>query len=196
MKCRAGLKYKLESRLLGEISVTSDMQMTPSLWQKVKRNWRVFCWKWEESEKAGLKLNIQKAKLMASGSTTSWQVDGETVQTGKDYFLGLQITADGDCGHKIKRCLLLRRKYMSNLDSMLKSWDINLPTKFHPVKAMVFPLVMCGCESWTIKKAECQRIHAFKLWCGEGSWESLEVQAVNLKGNQCWIFIGRTDAEA
>ena len=130
----------------------------------------------EESEKSGLKLNIQKAKPMASSSTTSWQVDGETMQTVTDYFLGLQITADGDCSHKIKICLLLRRKAMPNLDCVLKSWDINSPTKFHPVKAVVFPVVMYGCESWTIKKAECQRIDAFELWCGEDYWESLGLQ--------------------
>ena len=142
---------------------------------------------------------------MASSSTTSWQVDGETMQTVTDYFLVLQITADDDCSHKIKRCLLLRRKAMpiltaaaaaakllqscptlcdpidgslpgSSVPGIEKSWDINSPTKFRPVEAMVFPVVMYGCESWTIKKAECQRIDAFKLWCGEDYWESLGLQ--------------------
>ena len=118
----------------------------------------------EESEKVGLKLNIQKAKIMASGPITLWQIDGVTVETVTDIFLGSKITADGDCGHEIKRCLLLGRKVMTNLDSIFKRRDITLPTKVHLVKAMVFPVVMCGCESWTIKKAECQRIDAFELW--------------------------------
>ena len=117
----------------------------------------------EESEKVGLKLNIQKTKIMASGPITSWEIDGETVS---DFiFLGSKITADGDCSHEIKRCLLLGRKVMTNLDSILKSRDISLPTKVCLVKAMVFPVVKYGCESWTIKKAECQRIDAFELWC-------------------------------
>ena len=117
-------------------------------------------------EKVGLKLNTQKTKIMASGPIPSWQIDGETVETVKDFILGgSKITADGDCSHEIKRRLLLRRKVMTNLDSILKSKDITLPTKVHLVKAMVFPVVMHGCESWTIKKAECQRIDAFELWC-------------------------------
>ena len=117
----------------------------------------------EESEKVGLKLNIQK--IMASGPITSWQIDGETVETVSDFiFLGSQITADGDCSHEIKRCLLLQRKVMINLDSILKSRNITLPTKIHLVKAMVSPVVMYGCESWTLKKAECQRIDSFELW--------------------------------
>ena len=116
-----------------------------------------------ESEKVGLKLNLQKTKIMASGPITLWQIDGETVS---DFiFLGSKITADGDCSHEIKRCLLLGRKVMTNLDSILKSRDITLPTKVCLVKAMVFPVVMYGCESWTIKKAEHQRIDAFELWC-------------------------------
>ena len=120
----------------------------------------------EESEKVGLKLNIQKTKIMTSGPIISWQIDGETVETVADFiFSGFQITADGDCSHEIKRCLLLRRKVMTNLDSILKSRDITLPTKVCLVKAMVFPVVMYGCESWTIKKAECWRIEAFELWC-------------------------------
>ena len=119
----------------------------------------------EESEKVDLKLNIQKSKIMASGPITSWQIDGETVEAVRDFiFLGSKITADGDCSHEIKRHLLLGRKVMTSLDSILKSRDITLPTKVHLVKAMVFPVVMYGCESWTIKKAECQRIDAFELW--------------------------------
>ena len=120
----------------------------------------------EESEKVGLKLNIQKTKIMASGPITSWQIDGETVEAVRDFiFLGSKITADGDCSHEIKRCLLLGRKVMANLDSIFKSRDITLPTKVHLVKAMVFPVVMYGCESWTVKKAERRRIDAFELWC-------------------------------
>ena len=120
----------------------------------------------EESEKVGLKLSIQKTKIMASGPIASWQTYGKTVETVSDFtFLGSKITADGDCSHEIKRCLLLGRKVMTNLDSILKSKDITLPTKAHLVKAMVFPVVMYGCESWTIKKAEHQGIDAFELWC-------------------------------
>ena len=142
----------------------------------------------EESEKAGLKLNIQKTKIMTSGSITSWQIDGETMETATDFiFLGSKITADGDYSHEIKRCLLLGRKVMTNLDSILRSRDITLPTKIRLVKVMVFPVVMYGCESWTIKKAECRRIDAFELWC----WRKLlrlldskEIQSVHHKGNQ------------
>ena len=120
----------------------------------------------EESEKVGLKLNIQKTKIMASGPITSWEIDGETVETVSEFILlGSKITADGDSSHKIKRCVLLGRKVIINLDSILKSRDITLPTKVHLVKAMVFLVVMYGCESWTVKKAECQRIDAFELWC-------------------------------
>ena len=120
----------------------------------------------EESEQVALKLNIQKMKVMASCPITSWQIDGETVETVADFiFLGSKITADGDCSHEIKRCLLLGRKVMTNLDSILKSRDITLSTKVHLVKAMVFPVAMYGCESWTIKKAACRRIDAFELWC-------------------------------
>ena len=148
------IKHKLESRLPGEISITSDTDDTTltaeskvkleSLFMKVK----------EESEKVGLKLNIQKTKIMASGPITAWQIDGETVETVADFILGdSKITADGDCSHEIKRHLLLRRKGMTNLESILKSRDIALPTKVHLVKAMFFP-VMYGCESWTIKKIE------------------------------------------
>ena len=120
----------------------------------------------ERSEKVGLKLNIQKTKIMASDPITSWQIDGETVETVADFiFLGSKITADGDCSHEIKRLLLLGKKVMTNLDSILESRDITLPTKVHLVKAMVFPAVMYGCESWTVRKAEHQRIDAFEMWC-------------------------------
>ena len=120
----------------------------------------------EESEKVGLKLNIQKTKIMASSPITSWETDGETVETVVDFiFLGSKITADGDCSHEIKRCLHLGRKIMINIDSILKIRDITLSTYVHLFKAMVFPVVMYGCESWTIKKAECQRIYVFELWC-------------------------------
>ena len=120
----------------------------------------------EENEKVGLKLNIQKTKIMASGPITSWGVDGETVETVSDFILGgSKITVDGDCSHEIKICLLLGRKVMTNLDSIFKSRDITLPTKVHLVKAMVFPVVMYECESWTIKKAVCRRIDDFELWC-------------------------------
>ena len=138
--------------------------MTPPLWQKEEEELKSLLMKVkEESEKVGLNLNIQKTKIMASGPVTSWQIDVETVA---DFiFLGSKITADGDCSHEIKRCLLLGRKVMTNLDSVFKSRDITLLTKIHLVKAMVFPVVMCGCASWTIKKAECRRIDTFELWC-------------------------------
>ena len=120
----------------------------------------------EESEKVGLKLNIQKTKIMALGPITSWEIDGESVETVSDFiFLGSKITAEGDCSHEIKRRLLLGRKVMSNLESILNSRDITLPTKVRLVKAMVFPVVMYGCESWTVKKVERRRIDAFELWC-------------------------------
>ena len=118
------------------------------------------------SEKVGLRLNIQKTKIMASGPITSWEIDGETVETASDFiFLGSKITADGDCSHEIKRHFLLGRKVMTNLDSMFKSRDITWPTKVRLVKAMVFPVIMYGCESWTVKKAERRRIDAFEVWC-------------------------------
>ena len=120
----------------------------------------------EESEKVGLKLNIQKTKIMSSGPINSWQIDGETMETVTEFILGgSKITRDGDCSHEIKRHLLLGSKAMTNLDSILKSRDITLPTKVHLVKAMVFPVVTCGCESWSLKKAEGKRIDAFELWC-------------------------------
>ena len=148
------MKHKLESRLLGEISVTSDMQMIPPLWQKAK-NLSFLMKVKEKSEKVGLKLNIQKTKIMASSPITSWQIDEETVEAVRDFiFWGSKITADDDCSHEIKRRLLLGRKVMTNLDSILKSRDITLPTKACLVKAMVFPMIMYGYESWTLEKAE------------------------------------------
>ena len=124
----------------------------------------------EESKKAGLKLNIQKTKIMASVPITSWQIDGETMETVRDFLLGgSKITGDGNYSHEIKRCLLHGRKAMTNLESILKSRDITLQTKVHLFKAMVFPVVMYGCESWTIKKAECRRIDVFELWCWRDS---------------------------
>ena len=136
----------------------------------------------EENVKVGLKLNIQKTKIMASGPITSWQIDGETVETVADFiFLGCKITADVDCSRETKRRLLLGKKVMTNLDSILKSRDITLPTKVHVVKAMVFPVVMYECESWTIKKTECRRIDAFELWC----WRKLlKVPCTARRSNQ------------
>ena len=145
------LRYEDDTTLMEE----SEEELK-SLLMKVK----------EESEKVGLKLIIQKAKIMASSSITSWEIDGETVETVADFiFLGSKITADGDCSHKIKRHLLLGRKVMTNLDSILKSRDITLSSKACLVRAMVFPVIMYGCESWTVKKAERRRIDAFELWC-------------------------------
>ena len=154
----------------------------------------------EESEKVGLKLNIQKTKIMASGPIISWQIDGETMEIVINFtFLGSKITADGDCSHEIKRCLLLGRKAMTNLDSILKSRDITLPTKVPLVKAMVFPVVMCGCES------DYKKSWVPKNWCFwsvvlektlESSLDCKEIKPVDPKENQSWIFIGRTDAEA
>ena len=147
----SNLRYADDTTLMAE----SEEELK-SLLMKVK----------EESEKVGLKLNIQKTKIMASGTITSWQIDGETVETVADFILGgSKITTDGNCSHEIKRCLFLRRKVMTNLDSILKSRDIILPTKVHLVNAMFFQVVMYGCESWTIKKAEHRRIDAFELWC-------------------------------
>jgi len=141
-------------RYADDTTLMADSREEKSLLMKVK----------EQSEKVGLKLNIQKTKTMESGPITSWQIDGETMEKVTDFiFLGSKITADGDCSHEIKRRLLLGRKAMTNLDSILKSRDITLPTKVHLVKAMVFPVVMYGCESWTVKKAEHRRIDAFEL---------------------------------
>ena len=145
------LRYADDTTLMAE----SEEELK-SLLMKVK----------EGSEKFGLKVNIQKTKIMASGPITLWQIDGETMETVSEFILGgSKITADGDCSHEIKRCLLLGRKVMTNLDSMLKSRDVDLPTKVRLVKAMVFPVVMYGCESWTVKEAECRKIDAFELWC-------------------------------
>uniref|UniRef100_A0AC11EG65 Uncharacterized protein n=1 Tax=Ovis aries TaxID=9940 RepID=A0AC11EG65_SHEEP len=145
------LRYADDTTLMAE----SEEELK-SLLMKVK----------EESEKVGLKLNIQKTKIMASGPITPWEIDGETMETVSDFiFLGSRITADGDCSHEIKRCLLLGRKVMTNLDSIFKSRDITFLIKVRLVKAMVFPVVMYGCKSWTVKKAECRRIDAFELWC-------------------------------
>ena len=147
----------------------------------------------EESEKVGLKLNIQKTKIMASGPITSWQIDGESVYHDRFYFGDSKITADGECNHEIKRRLLLGRKIMTLLDSLFKSRDITVPTKVRLVKAMLFPVVMYGCESWTIKKAEHWKIDAFDLWC----WRRLlRVSWTARRPNLSWIFIGRTDAKA
>ena len=141
-------------RYADDATLMAESEELKSLLMKVK----------EESEKVGIKLNIQKTKIMASGLITSWEIDGQTVETVSDFILGgSKITADGDCSHEIKRHLLLGRKVMTNLDSILKSRDISLPTKVRLVKAMVFPVVMYGCESWTVKKAECRRIDAFEL---------------------------------
>ena len=143
-------------RYADDTTLMAESEELKSLLMKVK----------EESEKVGLKLNIQKTKIKASDTITSWQIDGETVETGTDFiFLGSKITGDGDRSYEMKRRLLLERKAMTNVDSIFKSRDITLPTKVCVVKAMVFPVVMYGCESWTIKKAECLRIDTFELWC-------------------------------
>ena len=148
-----------------------------------------------ESKKVGLKLHIQKTKITASGPMTSWEIDGETVETVSDFiFLGSKITGDGDCSHEIKRRLLLGRKVMTNLESILKSRGIASPTKFRLVKAMVFPVVMYGCESWTVKKAECRIIDAFELRCWtrlEGPLDCKEIQSVHSKGDQPWESLER-----
>ena len=179
------LKYANDTTLMAE------SEELKSLLMKVK----------EESEKVDLKLNIQKTKIMASSPIISWQIDGETVEIVADFiFLGSKITADGDCSHEIKRHLLLGRKVMTNLDSILKSRVITLPTKFCLVKAMVFPMVMYGCESWTVKKAECRRVDAFELWCWRRllriPWTARKANQSILKEISPGCFIGRTDAEA
>ena len=163
-EAQAGIK--ISRRNINKLRYTDDTTLMTeseeelkSLLMKVK----------EESEKVGLKLNIKKTKIMSSGPITSWEIDAEIMETVTDFILGgAKITADGDCSCEIKSHLLLGRKAMNNLDSILKSRDISLLTKVHLVKAMVFPLVMYGCEFWTIKKVECQRIVAFKLWCWRG----------------------------
>ena len=193
------MKHKLDTRFPREISITSDTQMTPPLWQKVKKNQRASWWKWKKGEKVGLKLNIQKAKIMTSGPITSWQIDGETVETMTDFiFLCSKITVDGDCSHEIKRHLLLGRKVMTNLDSILKSKDITLPTKFGLVKAMVFPVVIYGYwmewhhqldrhefEQLQVlvmeRGAGCARVHGVaKSWTRLSDWtdESLQMESL------------------
>ena len=158
---------KLVSRLLGEVLITSDTQITPPLEAESEEELKALLMKVKgESEKAGLKFSIQKTKIMASGPITSCQTYGETMEIVRDFiFLGSKITVHGVDSHKIKRHLLLGRKAMTNLDGILKTRDMTLPTKVCLVKAMVFPVVVYGCESWTIKKAECRRIDAFELWC-------------------------------
>ena len=158
------MKPKLESRLAGEISVTSDMQMIPPLWQKEELKSLLMKVK-EESEKVCLKLNIQKTRIMASSPITSWQTDGETVETVADYFFGAPKSLQMMIAARKLKDAFLGRKVMTNLDSILKSIYITLSTKICFFKAMVFPVVMYGCESWIIKKAECQRFDAFELWC-------------------------------
>ena len=160
--------------------------MTPTLMAESEEELKSLLMKVkEESDKVGLKLNIQKMKIMASGSITSWQIDEETMETVTDFiFLGSKITGDGDCSHEIKRRLLLGRKVITNLDSILKSRDITLPPKVHLVKAMVFPVVMYGCERWTIKKAENQRTDAFELWYWRRLLNCKEIKPVNPKGHQ------------
>ena len=166
----SNLSYAGNTTLMAE----SEEEMK-SLLMKVK----------EESEKVGLKLNIQKTKIMASKPVTLWQTDGETMETVRDFiFLGSKITADGDCNHEIKRRLLLGRKAITNLDSILKSRGITLPIKVHLIKAVVFPVVMYGCESWTVKKAEWRRIHAFELWC---LWRLLRVPWTARRLNQSFL---------
>ena len=167
----------------GEISITSDMQMIPPPMAETEEELKSLMMKLkEESENIDLKLNIQKMKIIASGPITSWEIDGETVETVSDFiFLSSKITADGDCSHEIKRHLLLGRKIMTNLESILKSRDITLSTKVRLVKAMVFPVVMYGCDSCTVKKAEHQRIDAFELWCGR---RLLRVPCFERRSNQ------------
>ena len=166
IKMPGWMKHKLESRLPGEISITSDMQMTPPVWQKVKRNWRASWWKWKRRVKSWLKTQHSKNEDHGIWFHHFMANKYETMETVTDFiFLGSKVTADGDCSYEIKRSLLHGRKIMTNLDSILKSRDITLPTKACLVKGMVFPVVMCGCESWTIEKAEFRRIDAFELWC-------------------------------
>ena len=150
-----------------------------------------------KSEKVGLKLNIQKTKIMTSSPIISWEIDGETVETASDFiFLGSKVTADGDCSHEIKRRLLIGRKVVTSLDSIFKSRDITLPTKVRLVKAMVFPVVMYGCESWTVKKAEHRRIDSVLEKTLESPLDCREIQPVHSEGDQPWEFFGRNDAKA
>ena len=161
-------------RYADDTTIMEESEELKSLLMKVK----------EESENVGFEVNIQKSKIMASGPITSWEIDGETVETVSEFiFLGSKITADGDCSHEIKRCLLLGRKVMANLDSIFKSRDITLPTKVHLVKAKVFPVVMYVCEIWTVRKAECRRIDSFELWC----WRLLRVPWTAKRSNQSFL---------
>ena len=218
------MKHKLESRLVEEISITPDMQDDTTLMAESEEELKSLLMKVKEkSEKVGLKLNIQKTKIMAYGPITSWQIDGETVETVADFvFLGSEITVDGDWSHEIKRRLLLGKKVMTHQDSLLKSRDITLPTKVCLVKTMVFPVVMYGCENWTIKKAEGWRIDAFELWCWRRllrvPWTARRSNQSNLKeispeysleglmlklkfqnfwppDAKCWLFWKNPDAE-
>ena len=159
----AQAEMKIARRNVSNLRYTDDTTLMAECEEELKK---LLMKVKEESEKVGLKLNFQKTKIMASGPFTSWEIDGETVERVSDFILGgSKITADGDCSHETKRCLLLGRKVMTNLDSIIKSRDIILATKVHLVKAMVFPVVMYGCESWTVKKAEHQKIDTFELWC-------------------------------
>ena len=195
-EAQAGIK--IAGRNINNLRSTTDTTLMAeseeelkSLLMKVK----------EESEKVGLKLNLQKTKVMASGLITSWEIKGETVvETVSDFiFGGSKITADGDCSHEIKRHLLLGRKVMTNLDSILKSRDITLLTKVHLLKVMVFPVVICGCESWTVKKVECRRIDAFELWCWRRllrvPWTARRSNQVHSE-DQPWVFFGKNYAKA
>ena len=159
-EAQAGIK--IARRNINDLRYAADTTLMEESKEELKNSWS----KWKRRVKSWLKLNIEKTQIMASGPITSWQIDGETMETVPDFiFLGSKITADGDWSLEIKRLLLLGKKAMTNLDSILKSRDITLPTKVHLVKAMVFPVVMYGCESWTIKKAEHKIIDAFELWC-------------------------------
>ena len=181
-KAQAGIKVAGRNinnlRYADDTTLMAESEELKSLLMKVR----------EKSEKVGLMLNIQKTMIMESGPITSRQIDGETVETVADFILGgSKVTADGDCSHEIKRCLLFGKKVMTNLDCILKSRDVTLPTKAHLAKAMVFPVVMYGCETWTIKKAECQRTDAFDLWCWrrlESPLDCKEIQPVRPKEDQ------------
>ena len=193
-EAQAGIKIAGKNidnfRYADDTTLMTESEELKSLLMKVK----------EESAKAGLKPNIQKMKIMASGPIISWQIDEETMESETGFiFLGSKITVDGECSHEIKRCLLLGRKVMTNLDSIFKSRHIIFPTKVHLVKAMVFPVVKYGCESWTIKKAECRRTDAFELWCRRrrllrAPWTARRSNQPILK--KTWVFIGKTDANA
>ena len=193
----AQARIKIAGRNINNLSYADDTTLMAESKEKLKS---LLMKVKEESEKVGLKLNVQKTKIMATDPITSWEVDGETVETVSDFILGgSKITADGDCSHEIKRFLLLGRKVMTNLDRIFKSRDITLPTKVRLVKVMVFPVVMYGCESWTVKKAESRRINAFELWCWrrlESPLDCKEIQPVHSEGNQPWDFFGRNDAKA